>query len=79
MGFRQCAFDYVRRLQDIHAQKPYELIEPVSELAHYDNFFTLARLLLGDKHIDIRTTLLGLHGRGLVRVELINCRIMMHI
>ena len=30
LGFRQCAFDYVCKLQDVHAQKQFELIEPVS-------------------------------------------------
>lgn len=29
-GYRQSAFDYVCKLQDVHAQKQYELIEPVS-------------------------------------------------
>ena len=28
-GYRQSAFDYVCKLQDVHAQKQYELIEPV--------------------------------------------------
>ena len=28
--YRQSAFDYVSKLQGVHAQKQYELIEPVS-------------------------------------------------
>ena len=30
--FMQSAFDYVCKLQDVHAEKQYELIEPVREL-----------------------------------------------
>ncbi len=29
-GYRQSAFDYVCKLQDVHAQKQYEIIEPVN-------------------------------------------------
>ena len=31
--YRRSALDYVSKLQDVHSQKQYELIEPVS----YDN------------------------------------------
>ena len=30
--FRQISFDYVCRLQDVHAQKHYEFVEPVCYL-----------------------------------------------
>jgi len=33
-GYRQSAFDYVCKLQDVHAQKQYELIEPVSNVIY---------------------------------------------
>jgi hypothetical protein len=33
--FRQISFDYVCRLQDVHAQKHYELIEPVNPHDHH--------------------------------------------
>jgi len=29
-SYRQAAFQYVCQLQDVHSQKKYELVEPVS-------------------------------------------------
>ena len=37
-AFRQASFQYVCMMQDIHAQKQYELMEPVSGIASGQDF-----------------------------------------